>query len=506
MTCCTCKLQVALLLLGAIFVAAGIVALVVVPGIIQNVVKNEVAMTNPDSTSFDSFVNSSGKVDIFQTYYFYHLTNPYAVEYQNAVPELVQKGPYVYLTTQWRDLDNISWRSNATVEYTYHETYTFRPDLSNGLLESDALTTVDLGAVGAMYKTGGNIIEIDILKLLAKSLFVNTTVGGLLWGYNNTFLEELHAFDASVSPFLSIQTNDDPSTFSAPSAAYTGGKAYDKGPQPPENSYMMMTRWEGMDELPYWNSTYANMINGTDGTCFYPGIKKTDTPPVFVDSLYRSVTMVCQESTSYMDVDLYRFVLAQKDTLNGTANPDNAAFYMTDTGFIPTPPQGNVPIVFSKPHFLDASLQNVNLTIDPAPIDRALYETLLDVEPTTGLLLRVHKRIQLNVFLHSYYALHGPIVNTWFPLFWGDENFEMSEHLVNELKTAVLLPQKAAFGGGIAAIALGGILIILAIVLLVRSCKRRSQYGDYDAVPPAVLMNSMHEQRLNSHQFGDYHR
>ena len=45
--------------------------------------------------------------------------------------------------------------------------------------------------------------------------------------------------------------------------------------------------WDGMPHLDYWNGTYANMINGTEGFLFRSGLKLGDNLTVFVDDLFR---------------------------------------------------------------------------------------------------------------------------------------------------------------------------------------------------------------------------
>lgn len=457
---------------AAMLIAGGACVFMLVPNVIKRLVREALIVDTPASSSFPTFLNSSSKTDIYNSFYIFHCTNPYDVMYNMAQPNLVQKGPYNYLTIQWREEDTMSWRSNATVEYRYHETYAFDPALSHGS-ENDMITTLNMGLLGVLYKERANPFLDDIVKffLSGQEIFVNMTVGELLWGYNYTFLSKFT--NDTVVPML---VSDDPQYFTSPSAIYTGGKTAANAPQPPSNSMNHMTMWAGYEKkLPFWGSDYANMINGTDGSCLTPGVSESDSPYVFVDTLYRSVRLAFDSKQTYEGVNLLRFCLSKEDTLSGEANHNNKAFFMNETGFLSRPPSKNQPIVMSKPHFLDANLTNVRVNITPSAIDRELYETALDVEATTGLLFRVHKRIQTNLFLDpSIYlmTLSPNFSATWYPIFWGDEYMDLPTTLVDDFKRDVQLPLDLATYGGIGACSFGGALALFGI-LLILCCREK---------------------------------
>lgn len=468
-----------------LFVVGGVV-LKVIPRAIRKAIESDLKLEKPSSSMYKSFANTSSQLDVYTAYYMFHCENPHDVAYNGAVPKVVQKGPFTYLMQKWRNQDNITWRPNATIEYTYHDTYTFVPSKSVGT-EDDAITTLDLGLIGVFFQTFNELGEagLDLATYMANTfapeLFVNKTVKEIIWGYNNTFLGDL-----KQKALISLVVNDDPTTFFAPSAAYTGGQPADGYPSPPDHSLLKMTKWEGYEQLPYWGSEYANMINGTDGTSFWPGITGDDSPYVFVDTLYRSVRMEFRGDVTYEGVGLLRFALAESDTLSMSQNPNNMAFAMHETGFLPMPPSLGLPIVFSKPHFLDASLDNVKLDITPAPIDRLLYETALDVEPNTGYLFKVNKRIQLNAFVNNSWLTRvvttPNVTSTWYPIMWGDEYALFPENLVNDFKRDVQIPLRACEGVGITCFVVGSILCVLTLVLLFRANRQNNdEYTDVES-------------------------
>lgn len=51
--------------------------------------------------------------------------------------------------------------------------------------------------------------------------------------------------------------------------------------------YLHIQEWENSATLDFWNDSYCNMINGTDGTQYPPGLKKDETIQLFTTDLCR---------------------------------------------------------------------------------------------------------------------------------------------------------------------------------------------------------------------------
>ena len=69
------------------------------------------------------------------------------------------------------------------------------------------------------------------------------------------------------------------------------------------------------------------MLNGTDGRQFAPRVKKSDKIYIFVIQLCRSLYITYDRELKDQDIDVYLFAIPQELFLNGSVNPDNAAFY-----------------------------------------------------------------------------------------------------------------------------------------------------------------------------------
>jgi hypothetical protein len=487
---------------GAAVFAVSVALHFIVPSIVRETLKEDLVLTTPASALYGSFVHPSSKVDVYMSYYLFHVSNPYDVM-NGAVPKLQQKGPYVYLEDKWRPEANITWHPNATMSYIYKTTYTFVPEKSVGLLD-DVITTIDVGLFGALKAATHFGIEGFFLTKLAAasaminktSIFMNRTVSDILWGYNDPILDALAvelgplARLVHLSPFVALQSNESLHTGGALSMCYTGGKASKTQPPAPEDATGVMTMWEGMTLLTYWGDDYANMINGTDGTLFSPNFPLGGSVNAFVDTMYRSVVLTNKnsETKDYKGVELYRLSISDDALLSSTLNPANAAFYLDITGFQPAPPSLSAPVWFSKPFYLDAnrSVVNIDWTTLGFPVGgpsdrdlRSTYDTFLDVEPHTGQLFEVHKRIQANAHIGvieadlpsgAHFALEWTrnIQSTFLPIFWADEHTKMPENLVEDLKKQVLLPMRLGRYGGIAGAALGSVLLIVGLICLAR--------------------------------------
>jgi glycerol-3-phosphate dehydrogenase len=101
-------------------------------------------------------------------------------------------------------------------------------------------------------------------------------------------------------------------------------------------------------------------VHGTDGSQYHSGVKKGSSLPTWVDALYRTATIVNENSlvVNYKGMELYRFVIPESLMQNASLNPDNAQYYMSGPSGainISSCAPSNIPIFMTKPHFLGAS-------------------------------------------------------------------------------------------------------------------------------------------------------
>jgi lysosome membrane protein 2 len=140
-------------------------------------------------------------------------------------------------------------------------------------------------------------------------------------------------------------------------------------------------------------------VHGTDGSQYHTGVQKGSSLATWVDALYRSATIVNENDleVTYKDMKLLRFVIPKSLMANVSINPDNAQYYMNGPSGainISSCAPSNMPIFMTKPHFLDASPAVLSY-IDGMQPDASLHDTFVDVEPITGIVMRVLRRLQV---------------------------------------------------------------------------------------------------------------
>lgn len=84
--------------------------------------------------------------------------------------------------------------------------------------------------------------------------------------------------------------------------------------------------WNGLRELPYWDSTEANTVMGTEGFLFKPGNGK-ERIYIFVDQLFRSGYFDYSGSNEIKGISVNRFRLPAIELANAAENSANAAYY-----------------------------------------------------------------------------------------------------------------------------------------------------------------------------------
>lgn len=147
---------------------------------------------------------------------------------------------------------------------------------------------------------------------------------------------------------------------------------------------------------------YARRIEGTDASMFGRPVA-SDRLQVYISDIYRSAYLTHKSDEKWNGVSLRRYSLQSKDLESSIDNPENAQYYaFGPSGMENTTAAVGIPVFVSFPHFLfgDPSLVAAVRGLDPREEIHGVY---LDVEPQTGILARVGKRLQVNYQLKSQY-------------------------------------------------------------------------------------------------------
>ena len=458
------------------------------PSYLQEIIKKHQILDKPTSSPYHTFQNTSAVVDVYINFYLWNCTNSWEVASIGAHPIMQQVGPYVYLAVMYKGESNISWHPDGTISYTYHQLFTFQQDRTFPLTEDDIVITWNLGLLGAIFRVDDFSVALDFINLCAlltnSSLFVNITAKQLFFGYENPLLKVLQEIFPTIisNPNITVEKQDDPISWSKLTSAYTGAtKVSDDFTNPPANSAQRLISWAGFDLLPYWDSPFANAINGTDGSMFWPGITQQDRPYCFVDVLYRSV-LLSSTGTRHRDgIKVITFNIDHTNMQSPEQNPDNVAFGMTLQGFLPRPRSFGEPVVMSKPGFLGCNLSFVHVVQFPTFPDSsaqvAAYDTYLDVEPITGYLFSARKKLQMSTWIQQVPEITALNVSrpwTFVPIVWIEEAVDVPQNLIDNFNRDVMLPLHLARYGGIALSSTGSVgFVLLALFIVVRQRRLR---------------------------------
>ncbi|XP_043090315.1 lysosome membrane protein 2c isoform X2 [Puntigrus tetrazona] len=432
--------------------------------LINNTIKKQVVLEN-GTEAFSVFENPPPPV--YMQFYFFNLTNPAEV-LDGDKPFVQQIGPYTY--REYRPKEEVKFLDNGTrVEAVNPKTYVFEPNMSRGS-EDDIVRTVNIPAVTVMEKTKGRWFERFVSDLMTShnvGLFGTFRVGDLLWGYEDPLLKLIQTFipmDDHFGLFYKKNGTDDGDYI-----FFTGKQNY--------QDFARIDEWNGQSTLNWWSTEGCNRINGTDGASFHPVITKTEKLYMFSSDLCRSIYAQYESDVSVQGVPGFRFVPPSEVFANLTINPDNAGFCV---------PAGNclgsgllnvsvckedAPIIMSSPHFYQADDKFVQDVFGMNP-NKEEHETVVDINPLTGMLLHGAKRVQVNVYLQQIpgFSQTGKIRTLVFPVMYLNESVLIDEESAKKLY-AVVTEANVIINIPFIVISVG---ILLGIIFIVFVCRQQT--------------------------------
>ena len=221
----------------------------------------------------------------------------------------------------------------------------------------------------------------------------------LAWNYTDPLVHELHTNGTLIllglnypRDYVSIQANNSMND-SDPSIIRTGVDDI--------NALGQYLQWNGYNgSLDIWPGETANEINGTEGLFFHPSLKEGEPLQAFKDDVVRTFDLVYSGKVDHLGLEAFRYTLANNTFESAFTNPDNARWgsWCPDGLIYLGPTQWPVvPIFGSKPRFLDGDpLLREQFEGVPEP-NRAVDDTLVDVEPITGVLVNLRQQLQVNI-------------------------------------------------------------------------------------------------------------
>ncbi|MCI4388710.1 hypothetical protein PGIGA_G00089070 [Pangasianodon gigas] len=434
--------------IGAVACVLGLILIPVGDSVIGSTVKKE-AVLEEGTTAYENWISAGAPV--YRQFWLFEVQNPEEV-LNGGIPQLQQKGPYTY-RTRYIPKENVTFYQNHTVSFLLPSGAIFEPSMSVGT-EEDMVTSLNL-AVAGVYSLLNHMVANMMIQLSGSSLFQKRTVKELLWGYTDPMLK------VKLGVFYPYN-----GTYDGPYSVFTGKDDISK--------VSTIDSWNLEQSLSYWNNTYCDMINGTDGSSFSPFLDKKTPLYFFSSDICRSVSAEFDGSVDLKGITVYRYMLPSQTFASPVENPDNRC-YCTNTqttrnctlaGVLDVGACRGTPVLISLPHFLHGSKELLELVhgLNPDPEEHSTY---LDVEPITGFTLRFAKRLQVNMMYgpsKDIKILNKVKENTVFPILWLNETAALDDVTAQRIKAELFSRIDTLETVQIALISAGAVMLVLCLI------------------------------------------
>ncbi|XP_068562869.1 lysosome membrane protein 2-like isoform X2 [Cebidichthys violaceus] len=429
-----------------------------------NRLKKEIVLVE-GSRVFESW--KSPPPPVYMEYFFFNVTNVDAF-LGGAKPEVTQVGPYTYREYRYKDNVSMGEEDKMVSAYNY-KSFVFLREKSVGDPAVDIINTVNIPAWAVMNKLKDSFWRASAMSIwmssMGSGLFAAHTVDEWLWGYTDPLLVRISATNPEVETVFGLMYKKN--------GSHSGEFVYHTGKQD-SMDYGRVETWKGESQLTFWNSNQSNSINGSDGSAFHPMLDKKERIYIFTPDLCRSIHMEFEKDVEVKGIPAYRFTPPRSVFASKEENPANEGFCVTPkeclgTGLLKVSPcRKGAPVVASFPHFYLAEDKYV-AAIDGMSPKRQHHQTFLDLNPTTGVIVRANKRAQINVLLNrvSGFPKTRSLNNTVFPVMFINESVvidDASAARVHKLLLIVTLVSNFP----LIIVGLGGIMLLVLVILLLR--------------------------------------
>ncbi|XP_034048827.1 lysosome membrane protein 2-like isoform X2 [Thalassophryne amazonica] len=410
---------------------------------------------------------------VFMEFFFFNITNVDAF-LKGSKPVVTQVGPYTY--REYRYKENVSMVENGTRVSAYTtKSFVFLREKSVGDPAVDLITTVNIPTWAVMDKLKESYVKAYMASIwmtsLGATLFTTRNVDELLWGYEDNLLAYLATSNRNVEKIFGLMYKKNGSN--------DGEFVYHTG----EQNYMDYGRvetWKGQSQLTFWTSNQSNSINGSDGSAFHPLLSKDERIYIFTPDLCRSIYMEFEKDVEVKGIPAYRFTPPRSVMASKKENPANQGFCLSPeeclgTGLLKVSPcRKGAPVVASFPHFYLGDEKYISAIEGMSP-QRIHHQTFLDLNPTTGVIVRANKRAQVNILLQriSGFSKTRGLTETIFPVMFINESVVIDDASAARVQKLLLIV-KVMSNFPLIIVGLGAIMLVVLTILLVRAHRQKT--------------------------------
>jgi len=473
--------------IGLLFVmgAALIGGALLLEGMFQSTVKKQLVLKE-GTQAFKAWKDAP--TPVYMSYYLFNYTNADDVVNKLAKPRVSQVGPFVYREIRKNEVLELN---EDKITYLQNYSYVFESSLScPGCNENTQIFAPNIALITLLDILHDHFEAFSFLREFLKvsidgffggvpgtTLFKKLHAGQLLWGYEDDLLSVFYNLESILSKFgivlpavdrlIQLQYNG------SANAQHIGNTTILTGYQD-INDVQKIVRWRGWKKVPFWNTRYANMINGTDGSHGRPFLKRGERMFAFNPQICRSVRMDFEEDVSVEKISMYTYttkLFSPND--RGFCDDDKTCF----DGLLPLSKcvgGAEPPVYASSPHFFQAD-PKLSQRIDGLEPNKDKHKMVVDIEPTTGLMMSANKRIQISLlakrgFIAKSQAFREKI--NMLPIFWLDESVRVDKVNAKKFDQKVLLPKRIIGYLRPALLVVGVLMLIIGAALSVKLWRR----------------------------------
>eukprot|EP00163_Fabomonas_tropica_P020251 TRINITY_DN3567_c0_g1_i1.p1 TRINITY_DN3567_c0_g1~~TRINITY_DN3567_c0_g1_i1.p1 ORF type:complete len:507 (+),score=91.60 TRINITY_DN3567_c0_g1_i1:358-1878(+) len=452
--------------------------------------KKRLIVDGPESPNLEHFKTARlHHVPMYNSFYFFHIENMQEF-IQGGKANLTQVGPFVY--REYKQRFNITWGEVArddnstamdqTIRFYEWRYYTYDAELSCDTCHEDMnITTLNLPLMVVLGQIQNALpwdmrsnfwVQLGSAFLGALSdepLVFTKTAKELIWGYDDPLIALLAPFSPGApSRYPGLMQNETSPQQCRPPTVWKTGK-------PDINVIKQYVRWRDQEELDVWNGTYANKVQGTDGTQFHPNVQPDDEVKVWVDTLHRMAPVRFASKTTVHGIHLWRMELPDIVLQNASVVPINAGWYANGPYgmFNETSALYKAPIFASKPAFLDADpvYRSAVHMMEP---NRALHDTHIDVEPNSGTVMNARQRLQVSIKVSPMFGEYAHITSAAVPVTWIEQRSEITPDLAKQIRGELNAAIDAKDGMRLGGLIGGSLCIVLGSVIITLLYRRRN--------------------------------
>lgn len=358
----------------------------------------------PGTDTYDSWLEAP--IPIYLSFYMFNWTNPEEIRNPNVKPNFVEMGPYTFLEKHIKE--NYTFYDNATVAYYERRTWFFDPERSNGTLDdlvtaAHAITATVADEMRNKRKIVKKIINF-MLNTEGGELYTTKPVGEWIFdGYQDNLTDFLNLFNTSMidipyKRFGWLADRNESLTYDGLFTIHTGTDDI--------SNLGRLTHWNGKPETGFYDYP-CGVVNGTTGDLFPPKMNVKDEITIFATDACRFMNLRPQGTYENHGLTATKWVGTEETLDSGENYPNQKCFCDPDRFGDECPKTGVVeckvcrdkaPIYSSFPHFYLADQSYIDAVSGMKP-EREKHEFFMAVEPTTGVPVQVHGRIQINMMI-----------------------------------------------------------------------------------------------------------